>query len=211
MSGRNGSISILIVDDCVIVREGLRAILGRQADMAAVGEAVNSRQALGQSHRLKPDVALIKFISPQSDGLEAIEAVRKGSPQSRIIVLSGVHAGEDVRRALRAGVHSFLPWNVQARHLLDAIRSVHQGRRYIHASVAGRLADTMASPALSTRETDVLALIAQGMSNKRIGARLGVTEGTVKSHVNNILGKLSASDRTEAVTRALRLGLLSLD
>jgi DNA-binding NarL/FixJ family response regulator len=204
----NSSIHILIVDDCEIMREGLRAIIGRQAGMALAGEAGGHKE-LERFLSLRPDIILLGQVRP--NGAETVAAIREEFPRSGLIVFTASQAGEDVRRPLQAGAQSLLPRNVCAAQLLEAIRAVHRGQSYIHAAIANRLAESITGPKLSRRELDVLELIARGVSNKRIGVRLGVTEGTVKSHVNNILGKLSASDRTDAVTRALKLGLLTLD
>jgi two-component system, NarL family, response regulator len=179
--------------------------------MCVVGEAAHGRQAVEQFRRLRPDVTVVHLCEPPSPGPYSVAALRKEFPHCRVVVLSGARPGPEVWRALSAGVQSYLPRNVRPDQLLEAVRAVHRGQRYIHVSIASLLAESLAYPSLSKRELDVLRLIAQGVSNKRIGARLGVTEGTVKCHVNNILGKLSAGDRTHAVTNALRLGLLTLD
>ena len=211
VSGKNRLIRILIVDACEIVREGLRAIINRQTDMTIIGEAGDGRGAVEQFRRLRPDVSLIELILPLASGFEAMAAIRKDFPQSRLLVLTSANVDENLHRALQSGALSFLPKSISAKHLLEAIRAAYLGQWHMHSLVANHLMDHMAGSVLTRRELEVLGLIAKGKSNKRIGAALGITEGTVKSHVSSIMGKLDASDRTEAVTIALQRGLLSLN
>jgi DNA-binding NarL/FixJ family response regulator len=211
-------IRILLVDDHPIVREGLAAIINRQADMQVVAEASNGKQALEVFRRnlpdvtpnLLPDVTLIDLRMPVMNGVQAITAIRQEFPQSRFIVLTTYDGDEDIYRALQAGAQGYLLKDMFREELLEAIRAVHAGKRRIPTVIATRLAERLVGSELTTRELDVLNLIAGGNSNKEIATMLFITEGTVKGHVNNILGKLGVSDRTQAITTAIQRGIIHL-
>lgn len=204
-------IRVLIVDDHPIVREGLAALIARRPDMAVSGEAGDGRQAVEKHRLLRPDVTLMDLRMPEMDGLAALRAIRAEAPTARVIVLTTFDGDEDAYLALEAGAAGYLLKDAPRESLMDAIRAVRAGRRWIPPEVAAKLAERVGAPALSPREREVLSLIARGRSNHQIGAALGIAEGTVKVHVNSILGKLEAGDRTEAVTVALRRGILHLD
>lgn len=204
-------IRLLIADDHPVVREGLAAMLNRRADLTVVGEASSGREAIELYRREKPDVTLMDLRMPEMGGVEAITTLRAEFPHARFIVLTTYDGDEDIARALKAGAQAYLLKDTPRDELLDAIRAVHAGHKRIAPEMAAKLADRLTMPELTEREMEVLKLIVAGRSNKEIGAALTITEGTVKVHVNNLLGKLGVSDRTQAVTEALRRGLVHLD
>ncbi|MBL8046091.1 MAG: response regulator transcription factor [Anaerolineales bacterium] len=203
--------TILISDDHAVVREGLAAMLSRRAEMQVVAEASNGVQAVELALKHKPDILLMDLRMPQMGGVEAIRAIRAEWPEARVIVLTTYDGDEDIFRALQAGAQGYLLKDTPREDLLDAIRTVHAGRKHIPPEVAAKLAERLTTEALTERERQVLQLIVAGQSNKEIGASLNISEGTVKVHVNSLLGKLGVSDRTQAVTEALRRGLVHLD
>lgn len=203
-------IRVLIADDHPVVREGLAAMIGRQPDMTVVGEASNGQEAVSLFQTLQPDIALMDLNMPQMDGVQAIQNIREQFPTARIIVLTTFDGDEDIYRGLQAGARGYLLKDAGRTALLEAIRQVRSGNRWIPTDVAAKLADRMNSPALTAREQEVLALLVAGNSNQEIGVALFITEGTVKTHVAAILNKLGVSDRTQAVTTALRRGLARL-
>ncbi len=209
--GKDTAIRVLIVDDHFIVRMGLRGIIEMQPDMTVAAEAEDGEEAVRKFREHRPDVALIDLRMPGMDGIEAIGAIRKEFPQANLLALSTYKGDEFVYRALQAGARGYLLKNIPGDQLLDAIRTVHDGKRCIPAEVATGLADRIHQVDLSARELDVLGRIAKGMTNKEIGAELGVHESTVKAHVINILGKLGVNDRTLAVTTAIQRGILRLE
>jgi DNA-binding NarL/FixJ family response regulator len=204
-------IRLLIADDHPVVREGLAAMLNRRADMTVVGEASNGREAIDLYRREKPHITLMDLRMPELGGVEAIAAIHAEFPNARFIVLTTYDGDEDIARALKAGAQAYLLKDTPRDELLEAIRAVHAGGKRIAPEMAAKLADRLTTPELTEREMDVLKLIVAGKSNKEIGMALSITEGTVKVHVNNLLGKLGVSDRTQAVTEALRRGIVHLD
>lgn len=204
-------LTILISDDHAVVREGLAAMLSRRAEMQVVAEASNGLHAVELALKHKPDVLLMDLRMPQMGGVEAIRAIRAEWPDARVIVLTTYDGDEDIYRALQAGAKGYLLKDTPREELLEAIRAVHAGRKHIPPEVAAKLAERLTSETLTEREREVLQLIVAGQSNKEIGASLNISEGTVKVHVNNLLSKLGVSDRTQAVTEALRRGLVHLD
>ncbi len=204
-------IRLLLADDHTVVRDGFAAIIGYQSDMEVVASVGNGREAVESFRELRPDVALLDLRMPEIGGVEAIEQIRCEFPSARIIVLTTYDGDEDVYRALQAGALGYLLKDTTTEAFLRAIRSVAAGRRYVPPEIAARLVErTMAGPGLTAREVEVLGALATGKTNKEIAAELFITEGTVKSHVNNILEKLGVRDRTEAVMEALRRGILHL-
>lgn len=197
-------LTILISDDHAVVREGLAAMLSRRAEMQVVAEASNGLHAVELALKHKPDVLLMDLRMPQMGGVEAIRTIRAEWPDARVIVLTTYDGDEDIYRALQAGAKGYLLKDTPREELLEAIRAVHAGRKHIPPEVAAKLAERLTSETLTEREQEVLQLIVAGQSNKEIGASLNITEGTVKVHVNSLLGKLGVSDRTQAVTEALR-------
>ena len=205
------SIKILLADDHVVVREGLAAIIAMEPDMSVVGQASDGREVVDLFKRFKPDITLMDLRMPNMDGVDAIATIREADPNARIIVLTTYDGDEDIYRGLRAGAKAYLLKAGPRDELLDAIRAVNAGQTRIPAGIAAKLVTRMSGRELTARELEVLQLMAAGKSNLEIGTDLFVTESTVKAHVNSILSKLGVTDRTQAVTAALRRGLVRLD
>jgi len=203
-------IRIIVVDDQAVVRQGFVSLIGTVPDMEVVAQGTNGQQAVDLYNEHKPDVMLIDLRMPVLSGVEAISAIRKGSPGARIIVLTTFDGDEDIYRSLQAGAQGYLLKDVFFEDLESAIRKVHAGSKQIPERVAVRLAERMTGSDLTGRELEVLQQIVAGKSNKEIGAHLNISEATVKSHINNILSKLGVSDRTQAATTALQRGIVHL-
>jgi DNA-binding NarL/FixJ family response regulator len=203
-------IRILAVDDHPMLLEGIASLVGSQPDMKLIAKASTGREALEQFRKHRPDVTLMDLQMPDMDGIEAMVAICGEFPDARIIVLTTYKGDVKVLRALKAGARAFLLKGLLRKELLDTIRAVHAGQKRIPPEVAAELADHAIDDALTTREIDVLRLIAGGNTNKLIADQLSITEETVKSYVKNILSKLGASDRTHAVTIALKRGFIDL-
>jgi len=203
-------IRILIADDHPVVREGLAAMIKRRTDMTVVAEANHGQEAVALFHQHQPDVVLMDLRMPEMDGVEAILTIWEQTPEARVIVLTTYDTDEDIYRALRAGAKASLLKDTLREELLDTIRAVSAGRTRVPSDVAAKLVEWVSSETLTAREVDVLRLIVAGHSNREIATLLYISEGTVKTHVNHILMKLGVSDRTQAVTTALRRGLVSL-
>jgi DNA-binding NarL/FixJ family response regulator len=216
------AITILVVDDHAVVREGLRAFLALQDGFEIVGEAEDGEQALEQAERLEPDVILMDLVMPKLDGVSAMRKLRerggRGS-KSRVIVLTSFLDDDRLLPALEAGAAGYLLKNSQPGELARAVRAAHAGEAIIDPTVAARLVhalsqrppaagDTTALDHLTARERDVLILIARGRSNKRIALELGISEKTVKTHVGHLLAKLDVTDRTQAAVLAVQAGLI---
>lgn len=203
-------IRILVVDDHHVVRQGLVALINSVEDMEVVGEAADGRKGV-DLHRLhSPDVTIMDLRLPVLSGVEAIQEIRRQNPQARVIVLTTFDGDENIYRALQAGARGYLLKDMFGDELMDAIRAVHAGKTRIPPVVAQRLAERMGGPDLTAREVDVLRLIVAGKSNKEIGNDLHISEATVKTHINNLLGKLGVSDRTQAATTAIQRGIVQL-
>lgn len=210
MSGDSKVIRILTVDDHPVVRNGIGGLVTDQADMIVVGEAANGREAIQQFRAHRPDVTLMDLQMPELGGLDAIIAIRDEFPQARIIVLTTYTGDVQVVRALKAGAQGYLLKNSLHKELLDAIRKVHSGKKTLTPELSCEVASHSADDALTPAEISVLRLIADGNANKQIAGQLSISEETVKSRVKNILSKLGANDRTQAVTIALKRGIIEL-
>jgi DNA-binding NarL/FixJ family response regulator len=202
------SIRVLCVDDHPLVRKGIASMIANEPNLALVGEADNGRDALEQYRRLLPDVVLMDLRMRGVDGIAATRAIRAEFPQARIIALTSYDGDQDIYRALEAGVRGYLLKESAHADLVNAIVTVHAGRRLMTPDVAERLSEHFPCVALTGRETEVLALVASGLGNKEIASRLGTASGTIKIHVQNVLEKLGASGRTHAVAIAIRRGIL---
>ena len=209
----NSSIRVLLVDDHVIVREGLRTLLSEEPGIEVVGEAGDGGESVRLAAVLHPDVILMDLVMPGMDGIQAMQDIRAVSPSSRVLVLTSFGDDRRVRDAIQAGAIGYLLKDVLKTDLRQAIRAAAQGQPTLHPEAQRLLMRHMTMPAthsplndLTPRERDVLRLIARGQSNKEIAATLRVTEGTVKGHVSAILGKLSVADRTQAALYAVRHG-----
>ena len=203
-------IRILIVDDHPLIREGLTAVLQMQPDMEVVAEAEDGKDAIQLHRGLGPDVTLMDLRLPDISGIEAILSIRAESPFANIIILTTFEGDFEARRALHAGARGYLLKSMPPRELADAIRKVHLGKRIIAPDIVGSFAENPNVEAISPRETAVLVQIANGLGNREIGERLSISEETVKAHIKHILDKLDACDRTEAVTIAIRRGIIQL-
>jgi DNA-binding NarL/FixJ family response regulator len=214
-------IRILLVDDQALFRESLHAFLSLQPEFQVVGEAVNGEQALRQVGTLKPDVILMDVRMPVMDGVEATLHLHKSHPTCRVIMLTTFDDDEYVFEALRNGAVGYLLKDISADKLFEAIRAAARGESFLQPSIAAKVVEEFARMSrytpestkyllekLSPRELEILRLIAQGSSNREIATRLFISEGTVKNHVTEILGKLGVTDRTQAALKARDLGLL---
>ena len=201
---------MLTVDDHALLRKGIVGLVNAESDMKVVAEASTGLEATKQFKQHRPDITLMDLQLPDMSGIEAMIAIRQEFPEARIIVLTTYAGDVQVVRALKAGARGYLLKADVNEELLDTIRSVHAGNRWIHPEVAAELAEYTGKEALTVREIEVLRLVATGHANKEIGAKLSVGEDTVKRHVTNILGKLDANDRTHAVTIALKRGIIEL-
>jgi NarL family two-component system response regulator YdfI len=208
-------IRVMVVDDHPVVRDGLRSILETSSDLELVGEAADGREAIRLAVDLSPDVVLMDLRMPEVDGIEAITRLKEHAPQVEIVILTTYDDDELIVRGLRAGARGYLLKDVGRAGLFDAIRAAARGELLLPSAVADRLLGRLEQPrsnqeqTLTSRERQVLALMAQGAANKQIAARLEIAERTVKSHVTNVLMKLGAESRAGAVAVALRSGLLA--
>jgi len=204
-------IRVLVCEDHAIVREGVVSLLEAHDDFQVIGEAGDGQAALELFRRQPPDVTLIDLRMPKLNGIEVIRVLRREFPGSRFLVLTTYDTEDDVTRALQAGASGYLLKGVNRTTLRDAIRLVHAGRRYIPPEIADRVIPGAAAEELTEREVEVLRRIAEGLSNKEIGEQLGISESTVKTHVNHLLEKLGVTDRTKALVLALKRGLVHID
>lgn len=199
-------ITVLTVDDHPVLRDGLAAILGGQSDMEVVGEAASGEDAIAEFARLRPDVTLMDLQMPGMGGIKAIEAIRGQYPSAKIMVLTTYEGDVQAVRALKAGASGYLLKSSIRRQLVEAIRTVHAGKRFLPPDVAHEIAMHAADEPLSQREIEVLRGVAAGMANKQIAWELGVSEDTIKAHMKTIFAKLDVADRTHAVMVSMRRG-----
>jgi two-component system, NarL family, response regulator len=204
-------IRVMCVDDHPLVRKGIASILANEADVELVAEAGNGQEAVEKFKEFHPDVVLMDLRMPQMDGIEATRAIRRESPDARIVALTSYDGDQDIYRALEAGVRGYLLKEMVHTEVVRAIRTVYSGKRLMPPEVAERLSEYFPQVALTPREVEVLGFVARGLANKEIAHKLGTANGTIKMHVQNILEKLGASDRTHAVTIAIERGILHLD
>ncbi len=203
-------IRILVVDDHHVVRQGLVALLGILPEIEVVGQAADGADAITLYGSLHPDITLMDLQLPKLSGVEAIRRIRAADPSARFIVLTTFDGDEDIYRALEAGAKAYLLKGMTVDELTSTIRAVHSGKTRLAPAIAEKLAERMSGQALTAREQNVLERIVAGRSNKEIASDLDISEATVKTHVNNLLGKLGVSDRTHAATVALQRGIVHL-
>jgi DNA-binding NarL/FixJ family response regulator len=203
-------IRVLVCEDHQIVREGVVALLEADPDFKVVAEAGDGVAAVALFREHTPDVTLIDLRMPKMNGVEVIRLLRREAPRSRFLVLTTYDTEDDISRALQAGASGYLLKGIGRATLRDAVRIVHAGRRFIPPEIADRVLPGSAAAELTDRELQVLRRIAEGLSNREIGEQLGISESTVKSHVNGLLGKLGVADRTQALVLALKRGLVQI-
>ena len=210
MSGEGSAIRILVVDDHPVVRQGVAGLVGGQPDMSIVGQASNGREAIQQFRTHHPDVVLMDLQMPEMNGLDALMAIRDEAPEARIIMLTTYAGDVQVLRAIKAGARGYLLKSALHRELLETIRAVHAGKKFLSAEASYELAEHSTDDAVTPAEVRVLRLIAEGNANKEIAEQLLVSEETIKGQVRNILSKLGAKDRTHAVMIGLKRGIIEL-
>ena len=216
---RTESIRILIADDHAVVREGLRTLIGTEPGMEVIGEAADGVEAVQKAHTLQPDVILLDMVMPRKDGVKVIGEIKRENPAARILVLTSFSDDDKVFPAIKAGALGYLLKNASPQRLLSAIRDVYQGEPTMSPDIASKLMRELQRSSdlpptrepLTEREVEVLCLVAQGLSNQEIADTLIVGEGTVRTHVSNILSKLHLANRTQAALYALREGLAPLN
>jgi DNA-binding NarL/FixJ family response regulator len=204
-------IRILVVDDHFMVRMGLSASLNVEPDMEVVAEAGDSKAAIEAYRKHWPSVVMMDLRLPGTSGIECTAAIVQEFPDARILMLS-THSGEDeIYRSMQAGARGYIVKSIVREELLRAVREVYHGRQYLDPAVASRLAERLSHPSLTSRELEVLRMVAKGMVNKEIAGALNIAEVTVKLHVSHVLEKLEVKDRTQAATVALQRGIISLE
>lgn len=210
MSASNSPIRILVVDDHAMLREGVAAMVAMEGDMELAGEASDGVTAIAAFERLRPDIVMLDLQMPRMGGLEVLVALRALDPAARVIVLTTYDGDVQALRALKAGASGYLLKTSLRKELIDAVRAVHAGRRYILAEVAHDIALHATEDSLTQREIDILEQVAKGQSNKTVARAFGLSEDTIKAHLRSVFSKLHVRDRTEAVTVALKRGILML-
>jgi two-component system NarL family response regulator len=203
-------IKILVADDHPYVRDGIVSLVSGENDMRVVGEAEDGVQALTFTKKHLPDIVLLDLRMPQMDGLEVIKRIKALNIRCSVVVLTTYESEQDIHQALKAGARGYMLKDTPRPVLLDAIRRVHKGETSIPPRISQKLVEKMNRPELTEREFEILKLIAEGNSNKCIGSLLGISEGTVKTHVKSILYKMNAQGRTAAVKEAVHRGLVHL-
>jgi DNA-binding NarL/FixJ family response regulator len=211
LSATTETLGILCVDDHPLVRKGIAAILSIETDMKLVAEAGSGPEAVAAFRQFRPDVTLMDLRMPGMDGIEATKQIRQIDPEAKIIALTSYDGDQEIYRALEAGVRGYILKESVHTEIVRAIRVVQSGKRLMSPEVAERLSEHFPQVALTAREIEVLQYVAKGFGNKEIGVRLGTAAGTVKMHLQNILSKLGASDRTHAVTLAIRRGIIHIE
>ena len=207
----SGEIRIMCVDDHPLMHKGLSALIESQPDMTIVGAVSNAGDTLASFREKKPDITLMDLRLPDGNGIDAMISILNEYPEAQIIILTMFEGDVEIQRALKSGASGYILKNMPPEDLLQVIRNVNAGKKRLHPVIAANIADHLAEENLTPREREVLQLISEGNSNKEIGSRLFISEETVKGHVKNILGKLGASDRTQAVSIAVRRGIIYLD
>jgi DNA-binding NarL/FixJ family response regulator len=210
VSASSNPIRVLVVDDHAMLREGVAAMMATESDMELAGQAADGVEAIAAFERLRPDIVLLDLQMPRMKGLDVLAALRQLEPAARVIVLTTYDGDVQALRALKAGASGYLLKTSLRKELIDAVRAVHAGRRYILAEVAHDIALHATEDSLSQREIDILEQVARGQSNKAVARGFGLSEDTIKAHLRSVFSKLHVRDRTEAVTVALKRGILTL-
>ncbi len=203
-------IRVLSIDDHPLVREGLAALINSQTDMCVVGQGSTGREAIKLFRELQPDVALMDVRLPDMSGIDAMITILSGAPRARVIMVTSSEGDVEMERALEGGATGYILKSMPPREVLEAIRKVHAGKKAIPPEIAAQLANHMSDETLTAREIEILQQVAEGNRNRDIADRLFISEGTVKVHIQHIMGKLGASDRTQAITIAVRRGIIHL-
>lgn len=207
----NYRIKVLIVDDHPVVRAGLTSMLGTQSNLEVVGSSSSGEEAMEMVRQRSPDVLLLDLRMPGMNGVDTLQTLARAGSSARSIVLTSFETDEDIYRAFQAGAQGYLLKDTSLRKMVEAITTVHAGKRYVPNHIASRLAERMMRTDLTARELEILKLLAKGPTNKEIAQALGISDNTVRNHVNSIIEKLEVSDRTEAATTAIQRGLISVD
>ena len=203
-------IKIMVVDDHMLIRMGLVTASKVERDLTVVAEAEDGEAALEGWRKHRPDVTVMDLRLPGMDGIATIKALRQEFAGAKILVLSTYGSEEDIYRAVQAGAAGYLLKDMPLKQIVEAIRTIHSGQNYFPEEISARIANRLHRPVLTARELDVLQMVAKGKSNREIGDQLGIVEGTVKAHITNIFAKLHAVDRTQAVTNAMKQGVLQI-
>lgn len=206
----NKRIRILIVDDHPVVRAGLSSMLATQPGIDVVGSASSGEEALEMVRRDMPDLLLLDLRMPGMSGIDTLLALKAMKASARVIILTSFEMDENIYRAVQAGALGYLLKDTSQSQMLEAINTVHSGRRYIPSQIAARLAERMMRSNLTAREMEILEMLAKGLTNKQIGTALSISDNTVRNHVNSIMEKMEVSDRTEAVAVAIQQGILQI-
>jgi DNA-binding NarL/FixJ family response regulator len=206
----SSKIRILLVDDHMVIRMGLMTAVSDAADMEVVADVENGQEAIKAYRKHRPDIVILDLRLHGLSGIETLRTLRDEFKNARILVFSSFAKGEEIYQAMKAGASGFVMKEMPLERLLVAIRAVHEGEQYIPPEIAVRVGERLPAQ-LSPRELDVLQMLGRGLSNKEIGAQLGVVEGTVKIHITNIFGKLGVTDRTKALLTAIKRGIVHVD
>ena len=210
-SAPSSSIRILIVDDHPVVRAGLTSMLATQPGLEVTDSVSSGEEALDMLERQRLDIVLLDLRMPGMNGIDTLLAIRRKAIPVHVIVLTSYETDEDIYRAINAGAEGYLLKNASLREMVEAIRAVRAGNRYIPRRIASRLAERMTRSNLTARELEILKILTKGLTNKQIASALGISDNTVRNHINSIIEKLEVSDRTEASTTAIQRGIVDVD